>query len=639
VISLRIALVGNPNVGKSMLFNRITGVGVISSNYPGTTVEIFEGKVICKGETIEVVDLPGTYSLSGTSEDEEVTLRFLAEKGADCVIAVADATRLEQSLVLILQMIEMGFRLVVALNFMDMARVRLEIDIERLSEEIGVPFFPTVAITGEGVDALCDTACLEDVQVSEFKVHYDRHIEEILTHLTPEAEKDSVDFPTRGALLKLLEGNLYFTGQFSEETRAKEKDLTEGFRKQHEETIDVHIGRDRYGEAGRIKSNVVRKIERPPGLKEKISRFTLQPVTGLPLLVLILAGIFLSVVYVGGALEGLILDAYHIIVGNFFQDLADFIGGKAGEALAEGINLSIQAILAIVIPYILVFYLILGVLEDSGYLPRVVVMLDGLMHRIGLHGRAIIPMIVGLGCNVPAILASRVIDSRRERLILAVITVVAIPCSAQTVIIIGTVGHYAGLGYALGIYLILFGLVLVLGRLMNKYMKFEPTSLAIQLPELTIPRAKNVLWKTEIRVSEFFLIAFPLLLAGSIVLEFLMVYGILDNLVEPFTWLTVGLLGLPAVTIIALIFGVLRKEMALQLLVVLFGTTNLALVLDPQQMFVFALVMATFMPCIAAFAVLKSEFGIRDAVKIALGSITIAFTLGTIFNFIFQVFG
>ena len=636
---MRIALVGNPNVGKSMLFNRITGVGVISSNYPGTTVEIFEGKVTCKGETIEVVDLPGTYSLSGTSKDEEIALRFLADEGADCVIAVADATRLEQSLVLILQLIELGFRLVVALNFMDLARERFEIDIERLSKEMGVPFIPTVAITGEGVDSLCDKVFLKEIQVSNFKVHYDNHIEQILSQLTPEAEKDSVDFPTRGALLKLLEGNLFFTEQFSEETRSKVKTLTESFHKQHDETIDVHIGRDRYGEAGRIKSDVVKKIERPPDLMEKISRLTLQPATGIPLLILILAGIFLSVVYVGGALEELILDAYHAVVGNFFQDIADFIGGKAGEAIAEGINLSIQAILAIVIPYILVFYLILGALEDSGYLPRVVVMLDGFMHRIGLHGRAIIPMIVGLGCNVPAIMATRVIESKRERLILAVITVVAIPCSAQTVIIIGTVGNYAGLGYALTIYLILFALVLLLGRLMNKYMKFEPTSLAIQLPELTIPRAKNVLWKTGVRVSEFFLIAFPLLLAGSIVLEFLMVYGILDSLVEPFTWLTVGLLGLPAVTIIALVFGVLRKEMALQLLVVLFGTTNLALALSPEQMFVFALVMATFMPCIAAFAVLRSEFGIKDAVKIALASLTIAFTLGTIFNFLFLAFG
>lgn len=636
---MRIALVGNPNVGKSVLFNRITGVGVISSNYPGTTVEIFEGKVTCKGKMIEVIDLPGTYSLSGASKDEEVTLRFLAEKGADCVIVVADATRMEQSLVLIFQLIELGFQLVVALNFMDIASQRFEIDIDRLSEELDLPIVPTVAVTGEGVEELCDIVLLEALPPPDFRVPYDSHIEDILDDLTPLAERESIEFPARGALLKLLEGNLFFTDQFSENTKVRARELAARFKEEHEETIDVHIGRDRYGEAGKIKSQVLSRIENPPTIKDKISRFTLRPATGLPLLIIILVGIFLSVIYVGGALEELILDAYNALVGNFFQDLADFIGGKAGQAIAEGINLSIQAILAIVIPYILIFYLILGMLEDSGYLPRVVVMLDGVMHKIGLHGRAIIPMIVGLGCNVPAILATRVIESRRERLIIAVITVVAIPCSAQTVIIIGTVGNYAGIGYALAIYLILFALVLILGRLMNKYMRFEPTSLAIQLPDLTVPRARNVLYKTGIRVSEFFIIAFPLLLAGSIVLEFLMVYGVLDGLVEPLSWLTVGLLGLPAVTIVALLFGVLRKEMALQLLVVLFGTTNLALVLSPEQMFVFAIVMATFMPCIAAFAVLRSEFGLRDAGLISLGSITIALALGTLFNFIFQVFG
>jgi len=636
---MRIALVGNPNVGKSVLFNKITGVGVISSNYPGTTVEIFKGKVNFKSRIVDVYDLPGTYSLSGSSEDEEVTLNFLADEEFDCVVAVADATRLEQSMVQIFQLIELGFRIVVALNFMDIARERFEIDLDRLSSELGVPIVPTVAVTGEGVDRLCDIAFTGDFPISDFKVHYDEHIEKIIEELYIAAKEESLDFPPRGALLKLFEGNIFFTDQFSEEIKERARNLTDTFREQHYETIDVHIARDRYGEAGNIKSEVLKKIERPLSSKERFSHITLRPITGLPILILILLGIFLSVVYIGGALEEFSLETYSALVGDFFNDLADLIGGKMGQAIAEGIDLSIQAILAIVIPYILVFYLILGVLEDSGYLPRVVVMLDGLMHRIGLHGRAIIPMVVGFGCNVPAILATRVIDSRRERLILAVITIVAIPCSAQTVIIIGTVGNYVGIAYALVVYLILFSMVLLVGRLMNKYMEFEPTSLAIELPELTVPRPRNVLYKTGMRISEFFIIAFPLLLVGSIILEFLMVYGVLDGLVQPMAWFTVGFLGLPAVTIIALIFGVLRKEMALQLLVVLFGTTNLALVLSPEQMFTFALVMATFMPCVAAFAVLRSEFSVGEALKISLGSIVIALTLGTVVNILFQVFG
>ncbi|MFP4545917.1 MAG: nucleoside recognition domain-containing protein, partial [Methanomassiliicoccales archaeon] len=502
------------------------------------------------------------------------------------------------------------------------------------SEELQVNVVPTVAVTGEGVNDLCRCAFSERISHSDFSVRYDRHIVEMLDDLEERARDEVLDMPLRGGLLKLLEGNELFTNQFSDELVERSHRLAEDFERQHNETVDVHIGRDRYGEAGRIASEVIERREREPSLMEKVSHHTLQPVTGIPLLAAILVGIFLAVVYVGGFLEETILGAYSMLVGGIFGDLANLIGGNVGEAIAQGIDLSIQAILAIVIPYILVFYLILGVLEDSGYLPRVVVMLDGIMHKVGLHGRAIIPLIVGLGCNVPAILATRVIDSRRERLILATMTVVAIPCSAQTVIIIGTVGNYAGVGYAAAIYLILFALVLILGRLMHLFMRFEPSSLAIEIPDLSMPRPGNVLYKTGVRVSEFFFIAFPLLLAGSVVLEFLMVFDILDMLVDPLSPLTVGFLGLPAITIIALIFGVLRKEMALQLLVVLFGTTNLALALSSGQMFVFALVMATYMPCLAAFAVIKTEFGWKDAAKISLGSISIAFALGGVSHFL-----
>lgn len=625
---MEITIVGNPNVGKSVLFYKITGVGVVSSNYPGTTVEILKGEVKWGDRTIEVYDLPGIYSLSGAGEDEAVALEFLAENRPDCVIAVADATRMEKSLVLIFELLEMGFPTVVALNFMDLARRRYDIDVEHLSEILGVPVVPTVAVTGEGVDRLCALA-FSGVEVREFRVGYDKHVEEIVEELSAMVTENPT-LSLRGALLKLLEGNEFFTQKFPEEVRALAQSRTREFEAIHGETIDVHIGRDRYGEAGRIVSEVTSRLEVEETLTEKVSRMTLQPATGLPMLIVILLGIFFSVIYLGGFLEEMILDGYEALVGEFFGDLAQLIGGKVGEAISMGVNLSIMAILAIVIPYILVFYLILGILEDSGYLPRVVVMLDGLMHRLGLHGRAVIPMIVGLGCNVPAILATRVLESRRERLILAAITVMAVPCSAQTVIIIGTVGNHAGIQWAALIYLILFALVLILGRLMHRLMKFEPSSLLIEVPDLVMPRPGNVLMKTGMRVGEFFYIAFPLLLIGSVLLEFLMVYGVLDAIVDPLSPLTVGLLGLPPVTIIALIFGVLRKEMALQLLVVLFGATNLALFLTPQQMFVFALVMATYVPCVAAFAVIRAEFGWKDALKITGASISLSLILGTL---------
>jgi ferrous iron transport protein B len=261
------------------------------------------------------------------------------------------------------------------------------------------------------------------------------------------------------------------------------------------------------------------------------------------------------------------------------------------------------------------------------------------MHKIGLHGQAIIPMLVGMGCNVPAILATRAIESRREKLILATIIIMAVPCSAQMAVIIGTVGKYGGFIYVLAILAILLGLVLILGRLLHRALKFEPTSLMIEIPDLTVPRAKNVGMKTWMRIKEFFVVAFPILLVGSIVLELLSAYGVLDSLVDPLSFLTVGLLGLPAIIIVALIFGILRKEMSFQLLIVLFGTANLAAVMTVNQLFVFALVMATFMPCLSAFAVMVKEYGLKDTLLVTAASITLAFMLGGAANFLLNAFG
>ncbi|MBI0583142.1 MAG: ferrous iron transport protein B [Methanomassiliicoccus sp.] len=638
---MKVVLAGNLNVGKSVLFSRITGIGVISANYPGTTVQFEEATVTHKGKRIEVYDLPGTYSLSGVTEDEAVATRLLAEKDPDYVIAVLDATRLEQGLVLVLQLIELGFRVIVALNFMDQARKRLTLDVDSLSAILRVPVVPTVALTGEGVDRLMDLMVSGTVSTSYYVTRYDSHIEAFLEDIAQGSVRTETGFPIRGAAIKLLEGNPLFTEQFGQGV----KDLADGYRKEfrehHYEDIEVHIARDRYGEAGKIAGEVT--IHKPPGemtLKDRISEITLRPRTGIPILIAILIGIFLSVVIIGGLLETLIVGAYTALVGDLFDQLATFIGGTVGQAVAEGINLSIQAILAIVIPYILVFYLILGVLEDSGYLPRAVMLLDGVMVKLGLHGRAIIPMVVGTGCNVPAILATRTLESKRERLILATIIVMAVPCSAQTVIIIGTVGQYSGILWAALIYLVLLALALILGKVLHKVLKEEPSSLAIEIPELSMPSAANILSKTWLRVKDFIIIAFPLLLIGSIVLELLMRYNILNSLVEPLSFLTVGLLGLPAVVIVALIFGVLRKEMALQILFVIFSLSvgaDLGTVLTDEQLFVFALVMATYMPCLGVLAALIKEFGAKEALAVSVASIVLALILGGTANFLLSL--
>lgn len=625
---MEIALAGNPNVGKSVVFSKLTGVGVISSNYPGTTVEFFEGKAKFMGSTITVIDLPGTYSLAGSTEDERVATNLLFDRRPDTVVAVLDSTRLERNLVFLFELIESGYNVVAALNLYDLMRkARLQVDVERLERILMIPVIPTVATKGEGVDTLLFSS-VQLRRKSKFEVRYDSHIEDMIGELQPMLRADDWPLPLRAVALRLLMDDPMVVDAASPEALEAAERLRKEFEKQHGEDIVVHIQRDRFGEAGRIAREVL--VEKTPGGKEGswLSDLTLRPVTGIPILVAVLAGVFLVLVFVGGAIEGLLVGAYTDVARAPFDELKEGVSGSVAIGVLDGLYLSVEAMLALVIPYIVVFYIMLAVLEDTGYLVRVVSLLDGVMHRLGLHGRAVIPMVVGYGCNVPAILATRAMGSKRERLILATLITIAVPCSAQTAIIIGTVGNYSGVWWALSIYLILGGMLVILGFAMHRTIKFEPTGLFIEIPDLRVPSLSQIGGKTYIRVKEFLTIAFPLLLAGSIVLEILLAEGLLQKLIEPSEGFLMVVLGLPGVTVVALVFGMLRKEMALQMLMVLFGTSNLADHLSPEQMFTFALVMAIFMPCLAAFAVLLKEFGPKNTALVTIASVSLALAMG-----------
>ena len=617
-------------MGKSIIFSKLTGVGVISANYPGTTVEYSEGKARFMDRTVTVIDLPGTYSIAGNTEDERVATDLINERRPDTIIAVLDATRLERNLVFLFELIESGHNVVVSLNMYDLLRKsRIDIDIARLERILMMPVIPTVATKGEGIDSLLYTS-VQLRRRSRFKVRYDSHIEHMVTQLSAMLKEEDWTIPLRAVAVRLLAGDQKVVEKASAEVAAASAKMREEFRRHHGEDIIVHIQRDRFGEAGRIAKEVVGKAATAKDREGIISDLTLRPVTGIPILVGVLALVFITLVFAGGAIEKFLVGEYQDAAKPFFDDLRSSMSNDIGRGIVDGIYLSIEAMLALVIPYIMVFYIMLSVLEDTGYLVRVVSLLDGVMHRLGLHGRAVIPMVVGFGCNVPAILATRAMGSRRERLILATLITIAVPCSAQTAIIIGTVGNHAGALWALAIYLVLGALLLVLGFAMHRTIKFEPTGLFVEIPDLRMPSAKQTAIKTYIRIKEFLTIAFPLLLGGSIVLEVLMAMGALQKIVDPAEPFMTVVLGLPAVAVVALVFGILRKEMALQMLMVLFGTSELATVLSSEQMFVFALVMAVFMPCLAALAVLVKEFGLRSTVVVTLASISLALVLGAI---------
>lgn len=630
---MEIALAGNPNVGKSMVFSRLTGVGVITANYPGSTVEFSEGRAKFLGLTITVVDLPGTYSLAGNTDEEKVATKLLYDRKLETVIAVMDATRLERGLVFLFELIEAGYNVVVALNMYDILRKsKQEIDVARMERILTIPVIPTVATKGEGIDSLLYTSA-QIRGKSKFKVRYDSHIEEMIAKLELSLRQEDWRYPLRGVAVRLLAGDANVLSNAPQETRDLVARMREDFRHSHGEDIIVHIQRDRFGEAGRIAGEVVGGVKAPTR-GGWLRDLTLKPATGLPILVGVLALMFVVLVFVGGIIEGALVSAYGSTAKTYFQDFGQSLDSDIGRGIVDGISLSIEAMLALVIPYILVFYLMLSVLEDTGYLVRVVSLLDGIMHRLGLHGRAVIPMVVGFGCNVPAILATRAMGSRRERLILSVLITIAVPCSAQTAIIVGSVGKFAGPLWALLIYIILMVILVALGLLLHKTIKFEPTGMCLEIPDLRWPSARLTAVKTGIRLKEFLIIAFPILLAGSVVLEILLATGVLQSLLAPAEPFMLTVLGLPAFTAVALAFGILRKEMALQMLMVLSGTSNLALVLSQHQMFVFALVMAIFMPCLAAFAVMVKEFGIKGTLAVAAGSFSLALVIGAIANFV-----
>lgn len=633
--TFKVALVGQPNVGKSSLFTRLTGVGVISSNYPGTTVEFDEGVVTRNGKTVSVHDLPGTYSMSGNSDDEKVVLRDLWEGRNDTVILVADATNLVSSLVLCFEALELGLPTIIALTKIDEARKRNRIDIDALSGILGVPVMPVSSKTSEGVDALADAVCEGRARASGFRVEYMPDIEKAIVALE-DGLPDNLKFNKRGVAVKLLEESEPFDEMIGTDLKHTVAVMKKLYRDGTGQSLAVGIASSRYAEAENIVSDVVSESDTKPSLADRISDVMITPVTGIPILLAVCLVILTTIVYVGSFLDGVVSSVYEAVVGTAIIDL----GGDSEfwTAVLTGIDGSIQAIMSLVIPYIMVFYIILGILEDSGYLTRAVVLLDRTMHHFGLHGGSFIPIIVGLGCNVPAIMAVRTVQSRREKVILSSMIVMAVPCSAQMAIIMGATGSYSGIVYAFGILVMLVCLAVITGVMMNRFMKYEPSNLAMELPGLQVPSAKNVLFKTWYRIKDFFYIAFPLLVVGSIVVELLLQYDLLDVIVDPLSPVIVGMLGLPAVCSIAFIVGILRKEMALGMLQILAGGVALEAFMTPDQFVVFGVVMAVYMPCVATLITMWREIGWKETIGVSVLSIVVAILLGTATNLLLQAF-
>ena len=636
-------LAGNPNVGKSSIFNRLTGMGVVTANYPGKTVELNLATTTFKDLRIGIIDLPGSYALGAVSEDQWVARRAVLDTSPDTAIMILDATNLARNLYMTLQFIDLGIPIVAALNLIDEAEKRNIItDTEKLSALLGIPVVPTIAITGQGLDELIKTAVEVASKKYEinYNIHYGTDIETNIKRLEDILSRYNFGISPRALSLLLLEEDHEFIELVEKNADGRiildevEK-ISKDIQQKHGEKTPMRITRERHGLAGSIASQVQGEIT--PAASDKLWAYTTSPLTGIPLLVGVLTIIFGFLFYGGNILSTLFSDLWAaylspLIDGTIF---AVFGAGHLGKTLIWGFDAGILAALAVGIPYVLTFYFLLAFLEDTGYLNSVAFLTDRLMHKFGLHGRAIIPLVAGAGCNVPAIIGTRVLTTMRERTIASTL-ITLIPCSARTAVILGAVSLFVGWKPAVAIYLIIFALVFLVGIGLNKVMPGSSSGLVMEMFPFRAPILSNILKKTWFRFKDFVFVAFPIVVIGSLGLGALYETGYLWNLAEPLSPVVEDWLGLPPVAGLTLIFAVLRKELALQLLVTFAivqyggGASNLLLFMSPKQLFVYALVNTIYIPCVATIAVLGRELGWKRALAIMVFTIMLAIIIGGI---------
>ena len=612
---LKVALIGNPSVGKSTLFSRLTGIGVLISNYPGTTMEVAHGRVCHDRICLDLSDLPGIYSLDGNTPEEQTVIKYLREEQPDVILNVLDATRLERNLYLTLELLELGIPVIVSLNMIDEAQmIGVQIDDAGLSNLLHVPVIPTSSQKGVGLEELMhEFQFLPDPTLNRH-VKYDRHLEEYLRSLV------ALGLSRHDAVLLLTQGP--GAGHFPEAAITAAEIARQEIERSHESSISELMAGNRYSDAGLISKAVMRK--RPVArmsLKERIDSLLISRVWGFLILAAVILGMLLVVFLVGGFLEELIGNAFETYI---IQPVTGQLGGHPlAEIVVRYTLIGVQAGLSIVVPYIMTFYVMMAVLENSGYLTRAAFLLDEIMHRFRLHGRAMIPLILGFGCSVPAIMSTKALQTRRERIITATL-VCMVPCSARSIVILGLVASFVSIWAALSIYVLMLAIIVAIGFILGRTVKGEETGFVLEMVPLRVPSVRDVVDKTWMQMKEFIWVAFPLLIVGSAVLGVLEYAGFLDLMNVVLSPVIQGWLGLPDFTATALIFGILRKEMALETLAVMAGTWKFNLVMTPLQMYVFAVFTTIYMPCLASITMLKRVLGWKDTIRITALTVLLA---------------
>jgi ferrous iron transport protein B len=634
---LTVALAGNANVGKSVVFNQLTGVDQIVGNWPGKTVERAEGTLLHDGLKVRIIDLPGIYSFSTYSMEELVSRDFIALEKPEIVVNVVDASALERNLFFTIQLLELSAPLIIALNQIDlMEKKEISIDYLGLEKILGVPVVPTVAIKGKGISELTkQIMCMADQSRVRPTIKYGREVEERIEKLTSLLGSIEAGYPRRWLAIKLLERDeeivKLIEGLDRTLVRVSEA-LSNELEDIHGEPSGIVLSAERYKIADEIARKVQKIRTEEDTLTDKLDRIALHPVLGYLVIIGVVGGLLVWTFIIGTAISGALesafrsLDRFGPVVSPVVSPM---ISGPLMDILWNGAFAGFVAGITLIIPYVLPFYIILAAIEDSGYLTRISLMLDKGMHKLGLHGKAIIPLILGYGCNVPACFSCRIMEAPKQKLIAAFL-VSLVPCTARTVVILGLVAAFVNVWWAMALYVFDIILIILLGRIAFKVVPGESVGLIMEMPNYHVPSANVVLKQTWARTKSLLWVVFPAYIIGSAVLQALYAAGWLNPINDILSPITVGWLGLPAAVGVLLIFGIVRKELTLLMLAVIFQTMNFASVMSSVQLIVLALVTMIYIPCLALILSMGKEFGWRKALGITAFEVVFAIFLGGI---------
>lgn len=634
----KVILVGNPNVGKSVVFGYLTGRYVTVSNYPGTTVEVTRGEAKERGGTIEIIDTPGVYSLLPMSEDERVTRDILmAEPGAR-VIQVCDAKNMRRSLMITLQLAEMAVPLVLAVNMADEARHRGVMPrLEELEGRIGVAAIPTVAVRKKGIDRLL--ALAERSAPACVDISYGDRIESAIAQMEA-LLPPSVPVGKRALALMLLCGDDSLSPWLAESVRGERIREMNAVRNR----LVEEIGSDVAYRVNQIRLQWIDSLldgngnepSAPRGTDwpQAFGRYAMDPLYGVPILLAVLfmayefVGVFGAKFLVDLLEEGLfgkaIIPAVAWLADRTvpWQILRDFLVGPYGM-----ISMALSYAVAIVLPIVGTFFIGFGILEDSGYLPRLAVMVDRIFKKIGCNGKAVLPMILGLGCDTMATLTTRILETRKERVIVTLLLALGVPCSAQLGVILGMLGNVGAAATATWT-AILVGVILAVGYLASKVIPGESSDFILEIPPIRLPQLGNLAVKTMARIEWYLREAVPLFLLGTFILFAADRMGWLLWLQKASEPLVVGLLDLPPKTSEAFLIGFLRRDYGAA---GLFDMARSGL-LTNLQVVVSLVTITLFIPCLANFLVIVKEQGAKVAAGMALFIFPFAILVGAVVN-------